>query len=108
MNVSAVVVSHGANGRWAFGRDGMHRPGTARTDDEAENAARIVAGNERTVRIFVMGTARSGSPDCDDRRGPELCAFDDRLVGLSRSTLHAQLIAAAAIPAANSTIDVAR
>lgn len=87
----AVVVSHGREGGGATRADGVTVPATPGTD-EAENAD----GDT----VFMSRTFSTGSPACRDdaNEATPLCAFDDLVVWVVPTILHARMVGAGRLP----------
>jgi hypothetical protein len=75
--LAVIIVSHGANGHFAFGANGRQRsaPSGSAFDQERNNA------NTGSVSFFASPADHSG-PQCTNS-GTE-CGFDDRVAWISR------------------------
>lgn len=87
----AVVVSHGPNGAGATRASGTTLPVDLQTD-EGENAD----GDG----IFFSRTASEGAATCrdDSDESTPLCAFDDQVVWVVPTILHARMVGAGRLP----------
>lgn len=85
--LAAVVVSHGANGRFAYLNSGLQRAGAGRGRYEASNA------DPRSVTFYTAPVDRRLA-DCQSVTNGADCAHDDVLGWISRAEITTSMVRA--------------
>jgi type II secretory pathway pseudopilin PulG len=99
-NLAVVIVSHGPNGLGGYTTQGVPAPPPPASSDEFLNRLEMPTATTVTRRwSFQSRTPSAGGAGCDDlTAGGVRCEFDDQLIAISRSVLHARLAQAGRMP----------
>ena len=102
--LSAVIISHGKNGRGAFQPTGIPvSPSPSGGSDEAANIGGNAVASPGGPNAYNQWAFFSRSPTpaasgCNDAAAGAFCEFDDLVVMISSSTLIARMVAGGRLP----------